>query len=63
MSEYRLIQDDMVVAKTFGPEYFAKPDIDHYALIYSQDGDVIVQEKVGKRWKVLYGLIHAPKVN
>jgi hypothetical protein len=45
---YRLIQDGMPVAWTTN-----KPAILHYALVYSQDGPVEVQERVNGRWKTM----------
>ena len=52
MSErFRLIQDGIPVAWSEGPNAFA--DIKHYALVYSQDGPVRVEQRVGGRWKIL----------
>jgi hypothetical protein len=32
----------------------ARSEIDHYARMYAQDCKVAVQERAGKRWKLLY---------
>lgn len=49
MSEFRLKVDGMVVAGAAGPT--AEAQIMHYALVYSQDGPVTVQELSNGRWR------------
>ena len=46
---YRLIQNGMPVAWAEGGS--ARAEINHYALVYSQDAPVTIQRLVGKRWK------------
>ena len=59
--EFQIKQDGMVVAGACGPG--SESHAMHYAAVYSQDGPVIVQEKVNGRWrnfqKVLQGKLHA----
>jgi hypothetical protein len=47
--QYRLIQYGQPVAWADGPK--ADAEIAHYALVYAQDGPVIIQKKVNGRWK------------
>ncbi len=44
-AEYRLIQDGQPVAWADGPIAAAYREINHYAVVYSQDGVVQVQMK------------------
>lgn len=46
---YRLIQDDMPVVWCEGPG--ALREIQHYALVYSQDGPVRIEQKLRGRWR------------
>ena len=48
---YRLIQDGMPVAWSEGLR--SLKEIQHYALVYGQDGPVRIEQRVGKRWKPL----------
>lgn len=48
-TEYRLLQDGMEVARTFGPN--ARAEINHYAAMYGQDGPVTIQRKRGRKWE------------
>ncbi len=49
LPEYRIRQDGLVVASAFGPG--ARKEVDHYATIYAQDGDLDVEIKRGGRWR------------
>lgn len=42
--QYQVGVGDMVVASVSGPRDSAKTEIDHYALVYSQDGPVEIRE-------------------
>jgi len=46
---FRLIQDGQNVAGSQGPNALAH--INHYALVYSQEGPVKIQERINGRWK------------
>jgi len=46
---YRLIQDGQPVAWVEGDT--ARAEINHYAMVYGQDGPVMIQRLVGKKWK------------
>lgn len=48
---YRLKQDGIPVAWSEGPGALRK--IEHYALIYSQDGPVVIERHVEGRWRKL----------
>lgn len=50
MSEFRLLQNDMVVAQVSGPLTQALAELYHYAIIYGQDGPVKTEYRVGKEW-------------
>lgn len=56
MSEYELWQDGIKVAIADGPLEAARREIEHYAMIYRQDGPVkiygIQVNAKGKRYKV-----------
>lgn len=47
----RLIQNGMAVAWATGNRDDAERTMAHYVFVYSQDGSVKVQERVGGRWK------------
>lgn len=46
---FRLRQHGIPVAWADGPNALA--EINHYALIYSQDAPVVIERKEGSRWK------------
>jgi hypothetical protein len=46
---FRLIQDGQNVAGAQGLNALAH--INHYALVYSEDGPVKIQERINGRWK------------
>jgi len=46
--EFRLLQDGMVVASATSPA-----EIMHYALMYGQDGPVVIQARANGRWRSL----------
>lgn len=51
---FRLIQDDLEVARATSKfREQALREINHYALVYGQDGPVKVQEQLGRRWHPL----------
>ena len=58
---FRLIEDGgLVVARVeHRDREVARREIDHYAMMYAQDGKVDVQERKGKRWVVSYILARA----
>lgn len=45
-AEFRLLQDGMVVATATSPA-----DIVHYALMYGQDGPVVIEARTNGRWR------------
>ena len=51
MERYRLIQDGQPTAWAEGPG--ALSEIQHYALVYGQDGPVQIEQHSGGRWKTL----------
>lgn len=56
MERYRLIQGGIPVAWASGQTAWA--EISHYALVYSQDGPVQIDERVRGRWKRMPPLSH-----
>ncbi|MGI4744934.1 MAG: hypothetical protein ACRYGI_11565 [Janthinobacterium lividum] len=57
---YRVAQNEMVVARVECiNDAAARQEIDRYAAVYSQDGPVLVQQRIGKRWVALYILAPA----
>lgn len=59
MSEYELWQDGIKVASAEGPIESARREIEHYAMVYRQDGPVriygIQVNENGRRYKVEIG--------
>jgi len=45
MVTYQLKQDGLIVVEVTGSEEQAKKEINHYAMIYSQDGEVEIIKK------------------
>lgn len=46
---YRLIQGGLPIAWSQGNRALA--EIQHYAMVYSQDGDVQIEIKKGRKWR------------
>ncbi len=49
--DWRLKQDGIVVARVIGRASFARQDIGHYARMYGRDGPVIIEKKIGRRFR------------
>lgn len=45
-AEFRLLQDGMVIATAT-----SSADIMHYALMYGQDGPVVIEARTNGRWR------------
>jgi len=50
MVDYRLLQDELVVAFVSGTKESSLREINHYAAMYSQDGPVQIQVKTKRQW-------------
>ena len=60
LAAYRLVQEGLIVARVeCSDDEKARREIDHYAMVYAQDGACMVQHRVGKRWNALYILAPA----
>lgn len=46
---YRIKQDGMIVARAEGQQSLR--EIMHYATVYSQDGALLIERRVKKRWR------------
>lgn len=57
--QYRLKEaSGLVAAQVDAPtDLEARREIDHYALMYGQDGIVTVERKQGRAWKLVYQLM------
>jgi hypothetical protein len=53
--DYRIVQDGVPVAWSQGPR--AHQEIMHYALVYSEDAPVTVQERHGRRWRTVVNVL------
>lgn len=51
MDRYRLKQDGIVVAVVEGPSQSARQEIMHYAMMYAQDGPVVIERIRNGRWE------------
>ena len=59
-AEFRVMQDGLKVAAVSGPREECIIEVDRYAAMYSQDGPVLIEQKVRGRWCRYLEIPHSP---